>query len=78
MARALGAWTVVVAGGALFLPLMWLRSSLPVDAALYAAFLGGFLGLLLLTRVLTLGQLAGTWRAIGQPGRGRPAAPRES
>jgi len=77
MGRALRAWTVVTVVGALFLPLVWLRSSLTVDAALYAAFLAGFLGLLLLMRVLTLGQLAGTWRAIGQPGPGRPAAPRE-
>jgi hypothetical protein len=57
---------------------VWLRSSLLVDAALYVAFLVGFLGLLLLTRVLTLGQLAGTWRAIGRSGRGRPAAPGDS
>jgi len=68
---------VSVAIGALFLPLVWLRSSVMVDAALYAAFLGGFLGLLLLTRVLTLGQLAGTWRALGESGPGRPEAPRE-
>jgi hypothetical protein len=70
MAPALRSWGACVLAGALFLPLVWLRSSIPLNVALFVASLAGFLGLLLVTRVLAVSQVVETWRAIGQAGRG--------
>jgi hypothetical protein len=73
MAPALRSWGACGLAGALFVPLIWLRSSIPLNAALFVASLAGFLGLLLATRVLAVSQVVETWRAIGQAGRGRRA-----
>jgi O-antigen/teichoic acid export membrane protein len=69
MSRALRAWTATVGLGALFLPLVLLRSSWMVDAALYTGFLLGYFGMLLLARILTVREIVATWRAVGLAGR---------
>ena len=71
MAPATRSWAACLAGGALFVPLVWLRSSALVDVALFVGALAGFFGLMLLTRVLAIGQVVETWRALGQAGRAR-------
>jgi hypothetical protein len=50
---------------------VWLRSSIPVETALFVGGLAGFFGLLLLTRVLAVSQIVETWRSLGQAGRAR-------
>lgn len=55
----------LVAGlGSLFLPLFWLRSSWPFNAALYVAFVIAYGALLFLLRVITPNEIAAGWRAI--------------
>ena len=69
MAPAVRSWAACALGGTLFLPLVWLRSSLPVECALFVGAVAGFFGLMLLTRVLAVSQVVETWRALGQAGR---------
>ena len=73
MAPAMRTWSACALGGALFLPLVRLRSSLSVDCALFAVALAGFFGVMLLTRVLAVSQVVETWRALGHAGRARKA-----
>ncbi len=68
MSRSLRAWAATVGLGAVFLPLVLLRSSWAVDAALYAAFLVGYFGALLFARVITLGEISATWAAVRRAG----------
>ncbi len=58
-------WALAILLGAPFLPLVVLRSSMPINLALYGAFAGGYGGLLLLLRVVTVSELAAAWRAVG-------------
>lgn len=71
MAPAVRSWAACVLAGAPLLPLVWLRSSIPVETALFVGGLAGFFGLLLLTRVLAVSQIVETWRSLGQAGRAR-------
>ena len=71
MAPAVRSWAACVLAGAPLLPLVWLRSSIPVETALFVGGLAGFFGLLLLTRVLAVSQIVETWRSLGQAGRTR-------
>jgi O-antigen/teichoic acid export membrane protein len=57
-------WVGVVGLGAMFLPLALLRSSPAIDAALFAAFVVGYGGLLFLLRLVTLDELGVMWRAL--------------
>ncbi len=71
MSRSVRAWAATVGLGALFLPLVLLRSSWAIDAVLYAAFLVGYFGVLLFARVITLSEITATFRAIRPAGRAR-------
>jgi hypothetical protein len=75
MGPAVRSWTACVLAGAVFLPLVWLRGSIGVELALFVGVLAGLFGLLLLTRVLAVGQVVETWRALGQAGRARRPGP---
>jgi O-antigen/teichoic acid export membrane protein len=57
-------WFLVVATGIPFLPLVLLRGSLARNAGLYALFLAGYIGLLFLSRVVTVGEIAFIWRTL--------------
>jgi O-antigen/teichoic acid export membrane protein len=67
-AGQLRAWLVPVAVGALFLPLAWLRSASPWDAALYLAFIVGYPAVLLGLRVVTRQELAAFVSLFRGPG----------
>jgi O-antigen/teichoic acid export membrane protein len=68
-------WAACALAGALFLPLVWLRAPVSVEVALFVGALAGFFGVLFLTRVLAVGQVVETWRALGQAGRTRRPEP---
>ncbi len=72
---AVRSWAVCVLAGALFLPLVWLRSSIFSEVTLFAGAVTGFFAVLLVTRVLAVSQMIETWRALGQAGRARPREP---
>jgi O-antigen/teichoic acid export membrane protein len=57
-------WAGVVGLGAIFLPLAFLRSSPAINAALFAAFVVGYGGLLFLLGLVTLDELGVMWRAV--------------
>ncbi|MBI3651086.1 MAG: oligosaccharide flippase family protein [Acidobacteria bacterium] len=57
-------WVAVILPGALFLPLVWLRSSWQVNVALFAVFIIGYVGLLLALRIVTAGELTRMRRAL--------------
>jgi O-antigen/teichoic acid export membrane protein len=61
---SLHGWLLVIGSGALFLPLALLRSSWMIDLALFALFLVGYGGLLLLLRVVTIGEIVAMWQAV--------------
>jgi O-antigen/teichoic acid export membrane protein len=67
---SLRSWALAILLGVPFLPLVLFRSSGPVNMALYGAFAVGYGGLLLLLRVITAGELAAMWRAVGPQRRG--------
>lgn len=61
-------WWVLGTGGLLF-PLYWLRSSWPMNTALFLGFMLAYGGLLLCLRVMTLGEVAALWRTLStRPG----------
>ncbi len=70
LAYSLWSWALVIALGGLFLPLVWLRASPPVNAALYGLFVAGYAALLLAFRLVTPGEIAAIRQAIGVKGRG--------
>ena len=61
---SLASWLKVVACGALFLPLVWLRRSCVVDVALFLFFLVAYVGLGLAWGLVRLGELSALWRAV--------------
>lgn len=66
-------WVLAILLGVPFLPLVALRSSGPVNLALYGAFAVGYGGLLLALRVITVGELAAAWRVVGLKRPGEPS-----
>ncbi len=62
---------LVIGLGTLFVPLVWLRSSLIINVSLYVAFLTAYLGLLWLLRVVTRNEAAELWKAIVPKIRGQ-------
>ncbi len=70
VAYSLWPWALVIVLGGLFLPLVWLRASLPVNAALYSLFVVGYAALLLAFRAITPAEIAAIWQAIGVKSRG--------
>lgn len=57
-------WALAIGLGGFFLPLLWLRSSWPVNLGLYAIFFAGYGSVLLLLQVITLEEIAAIRRAI--------------
>jgi O-antigen/teichoic acid export membrane protein len=64
---SLRAWIWAIVIGGLFVPLIWLRSSWPVNIALYGAFVVGYGSLLLRLRIIRLDEFAAL-RKVLQPG----------
>ncbi len=62
-------WAFEILLGLIFLPLFWLRSSWSVNALLYAAFVIGYLALLLLLRFVSPSEVAMAWRAFRSKGK---------
>lgn len=58
---------MVILLGGLFLPLLWLRSSWMVDAALFVIVTIAFGGLIALFRIVTRDEIAGLWRMARNP-----------
>ncbi len=71
---SLRGWALAMGSGLLFAPLLSLRSSLAVDAALCAAAIVGYGGMLLLLRVIRPAELAAAWRVLRRAG-GPPPVP---
>jgi O-antigen/teichoic acid export membrane protein len=61
---SLRGWALAIGLAAVFLPLVGLRSSWPVNVGLYGLFVGGYGGLLVLLRVATPGEFAAAWQAL--------------
>lgn len=57
-------WASVILPGALFLPLVWLRSSGWVNVGLFAVFIVGYVGLLLTLRIVTPSELTHVRQAL--------------
>jgi O-antigen/teichoic acid export membrane protein len=68
MAGVLKRWALPIGLGGLFLPLIWLRSSWPVNVLLYGIFVAGYGSAVLVLRAVTPGEIAALWRAIGPRG----------
>jgi O-antigen/teichoic acid export membrane protein len=68
---SLRSWALALVLGGLFLPLVWLRASWGLNLALYALFLGGYGGLLFVTRVITSGEMGAIWRVVEATAAGR-------
>lgn len=70
MPGALRAWGVTVALGVPLMGLAWLRGGAGTNAALWLGACVLYLAGLILARVITRKELAGTWRALGLRRRG--------
>jgi len=57
-------WASIIVSGFIFLPLLWLQSSWPVNALLYAVFGAGYSVVLLLLRVVTLSEITALAQAF--------------
>jgi O-antigen/teichoic acid export membrane protein len=57
-------WASIIVSGFIFLPLLWLQSSWPVNALLYAVFGAGYSVVLLLLRVVTLSEITALSQAF--------------
>ena len=55
-------WIFAMGSGAFFLPLLWFRSSLPVNLVLFSFFLIGYMVILFLFRIITWSEI----RTLGQ------------
>jgi O-antigen/teichoic acid export membrane protein len=55
-------WILAIGSGALFLPLLWFRSSLPINVVLFISFLIGYMVILFLFRIITWSEI----RTLGQ------------
>jgi O-antigen/teichoic acid export membrane protein len=57
-------WTSIIALGLIFLPLLWLRSSWPINALLYAVFAASYCALLFLLGITTFSEAVAVRRAF--------------
>ena len=57
-------WASIIALGFIFLPLLWLQSSWPINVLLYGVFVISYSTLLLLLRFITLSEVVAVWRAF--------------
>ncbi len=64
-------WFLTIALGCPFLPLIWLRSTLPMNIILYFLFLAGYGCVLFFLRIITLNEIIAFWQVI----RARNLAP---
>jgi O-antigen/teichoic acid export membrane protein len=68
---SLKSWGAAVGLAGPLLPLLWLRSSAELNLALFASFVAGYGGLLLLFRLVTPGELSQILSAVGRPSKAR-------
>lgn len=61
-AYSLRKWIFAMSLGALFLPLLWFRSTLPINIVLFSFFLIGYMVILFFLRIITWSEI----RALGQ------------
>jgi len=61
---SLRSWCLVLGLGVVFTPLAWLKSSWEVNLGLGFATVAGYVGMLLLLKFITFGELAAIWRAL--------------
>ena len=61
---SLKGWAFAIGTGALFLPLIWFRSSWVFNVTLYGIFFGGYVGGLLLLQVVRRSEIATLWQAF--------------
>jgi O-antigen/teichoic acid export membrane protein len=64
MPYSVRSWMSVIVLGGLFAPLVWLRSNWMTNSALFALFLLGYGGLLLLTRTVSRMEMISLWRVV--------------
>jgi O-antigen/teichoic acid export membrane protein len=57
-------WAQPVLLGCVFIPLVWMRSTLPVNIGLFAMFVAGYVSLLLLLKIVTPGEVIWMRRAL--------------
>ncbi len=57
-------WGVVIGLASLFFPLVWLRASWMTNVALYGLFVGSYVSILFLLRVVTVEEIITAWRVI--------------
>jgi O-antigen/teichoic acid export membrane protein len=62
-------WVSIIVLGFIFLPLLWLQSSWPINALLYAVFGVGYCGLLFLLRIFTFSEAVAIGRAFRSKNR---------
>jgi O-antigen/teichoic acid export membrane protein len=62
-------WAFIIALGFIFLPLLWLQSSWPINVLLYAVFGVGYCALLLLLRIFTFSEAVAVGRAFRSKNR---------
>jgi hypothetical protein len=61
---SLRTWASIIGLGFVFLPLLWLQSSWPINALLYAVFVVGYSAVLLLLRFVTFAEVTALGRAF--------------
>lgn len=64
MTYSLKKFAGIIVLGITFLPLMWLKSSWAMNCALYGLFVLGYVSLLLLLRIVKLGELRTVWQTM--------------
>jgi hypothetical protein len=64
MTYSLKKWALAIALGLIFLPLLWLQSSWPVNVLLYVVFVISYSILLLLLRFITLSEIGAVWQVF--------------
>jgi len=62
LSYSLRKWIFAIGSGAFFLPLLWFRSSLPINVVLFSFFLIGYMVILFLFRIITWSEI----RTLGQ------------
>lgn len=61
-------WALTIGMGAIFLPLVWLRSSWPVNVGLFLVTMAGYCSVLVFSRVITLEEIISLGRAFRRRG----------
>jgi len=68
---SLKTWGITVGLAGPLLPLLWFRSSMELNLALFGSFVAGYMGLLLVSRLLTPGELLELWNVLARASKPR-------